>query len=171
MGLLPLLGEVLDLVEVPVLAAGGIGTPRGMAGALAAGADGVRVGTRFVAAAEAGFHDAYIRALIAAEGEDAVYTDVFSAMWPDAPHRVLRSCLEAVQAFEGDAVGEIAVAGERLAVPRFGVASPISSASGAVEAMALYAGQGVGAVRARQPAAEIVRELVEGAEQLLRRWS
>jgi enoyl-[acyl-carrier protein] reductase II len=63
------------------------------------------------------------------------------------------------------------VAGEHLSVPRFGVVSPIRSARGAVEAMALYAGQGVGAVRARQPAAEIVRELVEGAEQLLRRWS
>jgi nitronate monooxygenase len=171
MGLLPLLGEILDLVDVPVLAAGGIGTPRAMAGALAAGADGVRVGTRFVAAAEAGFHGRYIDALIAAEGEDAVYTDVFFAMWPDAPHRVLRSCVEAVQAFEGDVVGEIEFAGERLPVPRFGVASPIRSATGAVEAMALYAGQGVGAVRARQPAAEIVTELAEGAEQLLRRWS
>jgi NAD(P)H-dependent flavin oxidoreductase YrpB (nitropropane dioxygenase family) len=171
MGLLPLLGEILDLVDVPVLAAGGIGTPRAMAGALAAGADGVRVGTRFVAAVEAGFHDAYLDALIAAEGEDAVYTDAFSAMWPDAPHRVLRSCLEAAQAFEGDVVGEVVVAGEHLSVPRFGVVSPIRSARGAVEAMALYAGQGVGAVRARQPAAEIVEELVEGAEQLLRRWS
>jgi nitronate monooxygenase len=37
--------------------------------------------------------------------------------------------------------------------------------------MAMYAGQGVGAVRERRPAGEIVRELAEGAEQLLRRWS
>lgn len=54
-GLLDLLCEVLESVpEVPVLAAGGIGTGRAMAAALAAGADGVRVGTRFVAAEEAG---------------------------------------------------------------------------------------------------------------------
>jgi nitronate monooxygenase len=171
MGLLPLLAEALDLVDVPVLAAGGIGTPRAMAAALAAGADGVRVGTRFVAAPEAGFHPAYIDALIGAEGEDTVYTDVFSIMWPEAPHRVLRACVEAVEAFAGDVVGEIEIGGTRLPVPRFGVPSPIRSATGAVEAMAMYAGQGVGAVRERRPAGEIVRELAEGAEQLLRRWS
>jgi nitronate monooxygenase len=63
-GLLPLLGEVLDTVPVPVLAAGGIGTGRAMAAALAAGADGVRVGTRFAAAEEAGAHPRYVEALL-----------------------------------------------------------------------------------------------------------
>ena len=53
-GLLPLLNAVLDAVDVPVVAAGGIGTARDMAAALAAGADAVRVGTRFVAATECG---------------------------------------------------------------------------------------------------------------------
>ena len=47
--LLPLLDEVLEAVDVPVLAAGGIGTGRAMAAVMAAGADGVRVGTRFIA--------------------------------------------------------------------------------------------------------------------------
>src|SRR2546426_755377 len=55
-GLLALLGEVLPSVKVPVVAAGGIGTGRAMAAALAAGASAVRVGTRFVAAEEAGTH-------------------------------------------------------------------------------------------------------------------
>src|SRR5881628_391653 len=49
-GLLALLSEVLPSVKVPVVAAGGIGTGRAMAAALAAGASAVRVGTRFVAA-------------------------------------------------------------------------------------------------------------------------
>ena len=63
-GLLDLLCEVLESVpEVPVLAAGGIGNGRAMAAALAAGADGVRVGTRFVAAEEAGVHPVYTEAL------------------------------------------------------------------------------------------------------------
>src|SRR5205807_1797007 len=53
-GLLALLGEVLPSVKVPVVAAGGIGTGRAMAAALAAGASAVRVGTRFVASEEAG---------------------------------------------------------------------------------------------------------------------
>ena len=54
--LLPLLDAVLAAVAVPVVAAGGIATARGVAAALAAGADGVRVGTRFIAAAESDAH-------------------------------------------------------------------------------------------------------------------
>jgi len=92
---------------VPVLAAGGIGTGRAMAAALAAGADGVRVGTRFVAATEAAAHPEYVAALIASQAEDTIYTTAFSRSWPDAPHRVLRSCVKAAEAFQGDTVGEM----------------------------------------------------------------
>src|SRR5262245_64719486 len=56
--LLPLLDEMLEAVDVPVLAAGGIGSGRTMAAVMAAGADGVRVGTRFIAAEEAEAHPA-----------------------------------------------------------------------------------------------------------------
>jgi nitronate monooxygenase len=141
-----------------------------MAAALAAGADGVRVGTAFVVSPESGFHSDYVASLVAATGEDAVLTETFSVMWPDAPHRVLRSCVEAVELLSGETVGEMEVDGETIPVPRFGVPSPLRSATGAVEAMPLYAGQGVGSVRAARPAGEIVRELAEGAESLLRRW-
>ena len=64
--LLPLLDAVLDGVSLPVIAAGGIATRRGAAAALAAGAHGVRVGTRFIAAAESDAHPAWIDALIGA---------------------------------------------------------------------------------------------------------
>jgi nitronate monooxygenase len=104
-GLFPLLSEVLEVVKVPVLGAGGIGTGRSMAAALAAGAEGVRVGTRFVAAEEANAHPEYVRALVEARAGDTVYTGVFSVGWPDAPHRTLRSAVEAAQAFEGEIVG------------------------------------------------------------------
>jgi nitronate monooxygenase len=69
-GLLPLLEEVLGAVDVPVVAAGGIGTGRAMVAVLVAGAAAVRVGTRFVAAEEAEYHPAYVEALIAAEPEE-----------------------------------------------------------------------------------------------------
>ena len=62
----PLLAEVLDAVDVPVLAAGGIASGRLLAATLAAGADGVRLGTRFVATIESGAHDVYKQALVAA---------------------------------------------------------------------------------------------------------
>jgi nitronate monooxygenase len=169
--LLPLLSEVLDAVEVPVLAAGGIGTGRAMAAALAAGADGVRVGTRFVAAEEASTHPAYAEALIGAGPRDTVLTEAFSVMWPNAPHRVLRSCVHAAEAFEGEIVGEMEHGGQKLAIPRFSVPSPGRHATGAIEAMAMYAGESVGAVRRVEPAGRIVAELAQSAERLLLRWA
>ena len=168
-GLLALLGEVLGAVDVPVLAAGGIGTGRAMATALAAGADGIRVGTRFVAAAEAGVHPRYVEALIAARAENTVYTQAFSATWPDAPHRLLRSCIAAAEAFRGDTVGETArLDGAMVPVVRFASMVPDRTTTGAIEAMSLWAGESVSAVNRVQPAAEILSELADEAETLLR---
>ncbi|HVL31940.1 MAG TPA: nitronate monooxygenase [Solirubrobacteraceae bacterium] len=128
-GTMALLQEVLDSVSIPVLAAGGIGTARGVAAALAAGAAGVRVGTRFLAATEAGAEAGYVEALTAARAEDTVLTDRFSP--PDIPIRA-----RALRA--GVDIGE-----------------------------PLLAGESTGAVHGVQPAAEIVHELVDGAEALL----
>jgi nitronate monooxygenase len=159
-GLLPLLDEVLDAVEVPVIAAGGIATARGVAAVIAAGAAAARVGTRFLAAEEAATHPVYLDALLRALGSDAVLTEAFSAPpAPRSPHRVLRSALEAATALDEDVVGEMDLGTERVQVPRFAADNPAADATGHVEAMALYAGQGVGAVRRREPAAAIVTEL------------
>jgi NAD(P)H-dependent flavin oxidoreductase YrpB (nitropropane dioxygenase family) len=170
-GILALLDEVLDAVKVPVLAAGGIGSGRTLAAVLAAGADGARVGTRFVAAEETGVHPVYVEALLGARAQDTVYTEAFCLNWPNAPHRVLRSSLEAAQAFPGAIVGELSrVDGTMVPWRRFECGVPRNDATGAIEAMSLFAGEGVGSVTRLQPAAEIVRELAEEAEQLLRRW-
>jgi NAD(P)H-dependent flavin oxidoreductase YrpB (nitropropane dioxygenase family) len=170
-GLLALLGEVLGEVDVPVLAAGGIGTARAMAAVLAAGADGVRVGTRFVAAEEAGAHPDYLARLVAARAEDTVYTGAFHVGWPDAPHRVLRSSVAAAEAMPEEVVGEaLRLDGVRVPIRRFGTAVADRHVTGEVAAMSLWAGESVGAVTGAQPAAAILRELAEGAEALLRRW-
>ena len=168
-GLFPLLGQVLDVVGVPLLAAGGIATARSMAAAIAAGASGVRVGTRLVASAESGAHPAYVDALLRARAEDTVLTEAFSVMWPDAPHRVLRSCVEAAQRFDGGVVGETVVAGQAMPIPRLAVPVPTRDTTGCIEAMALYAGQSVNGVERIDEAGVIVRELCDGAESLLRR--
>ncbi len=152
-GLLPLLDEVRAVVDVPVIAAGGIGTGHAVAAALAAGADAVRIGTRFVAATESNAHPAYVDALIAAGADDTVMTTVFGMGWPDAPHRVLKSCVEA-----GEALGE-----SQLWTPNWPSATDPADK---VATHALYAGQSVGAVRRRQSAADIVAELMEEAERL-----
>ncbi|MBF6557882.1 MAG: nitronate monooxygenase [Acidimicrobiales bacterium] len=167
MGLFTLLDRVLDVVDLPVVAAGGIGTSRMMAAALAAGADAVRVGTRFLAASEADVNPEYLDRLVAANPEETVLTDVFSVMWPDAPHRVLRSAVEASLAYPGDVVGEVLLGESRTAIPKYSALCPTRTTIGEIAAMALYAGESVGAVKREQPAAEIVRQLVEGAEALL----
>lgn len=160
--LLPLLSQVLDSLEVPVVAAGGIATGRDLAAVLASGASGARIGTRFVAAAESGAHPSYVKALIAASAADTCITEAFSVMWPDAPHRVLRSAITAAEAQSEDVVGEIRLGGQAVPVQRFSVICPSIETTGHIDAMALYAGESVANVRSVKPAAEIVRELVSG---------
>jgi len=89
-------------------------------------------------------------------------------MWPDAPHRVLRSCVDAAGALAQDVAGEVDWGGQTMPIPRFAVIAPTLETRGRIEAMALYAGESVGAVCRVQPAADIVRELMNGAERLLR---
>jgi nitronate monooxygenase len=167
-GLLPLLDAVLGAVDVPVIAAGGIGTGRGVAAVLAAGAAAARIGTRFVATVESGAHPRYKDALVAAQAADTVLTEAFGIWWPDAPHRVLRSALQAAEALENDEAGLLTGAGDPVPIPRFAVAPPGRATQGRIDAMALYAGQSAGAVTAIPPAGDVVRELVAEAEQLLR---
>ena len=166
--LLPLLSAVLDVARVPVVAAGGIATARSLAAVLACGCGAARMGTRFVAAAESGAHPAYVKALLAASAEDTCLTEAFSGMWPNAPHRVLRSSIAAAEALTEDVIGEVSFAEQVIPVRRFSVIAPTSATKGHVDAMALYAGESVSNVNSVQPAADIVADLVGGAERLLR---
>jgi NAD(P)H-dependent flavin oxidoreductase YrpB (nitropropane dioxygenase family) len=138
------LRAILDSVDRPVVAAGGIATAERVAEVIAAGAHAVRVGTRFVAATESGAHADYVAALIAARGaEDTALTTQFCEGWPDAPHRVLRSALEQAKARNY----------HQTYPPSRGVEAPVTH-------MALYAGEGVGEVRDVRPAADIVAEML-----------
>ncbi|MEO8745078.1 MAG: nitronate monooxygenase [Candidatus Dormiibacterota bacterium] len=170
LGLLPLLSSVLDAVSVPVLAAGGIGSGRSIAAVLAAGAAGARMGTRFIAAEESNAHPDYVSAVIAARAEDSVRTGKFHVDCPLCPstHGVLRQAIEAATAFQGQYVAEIEYRGEREQIARFRGIPPFKGFHGHIEAMACYAGQSVGDVKRVQPAAEIIAELAEEAERLLR---
>ncbi len=173
---LTLVPAVVDAVSpVPVIAAGGIADSRGLVAALSLGAQAGWIGTRFLLAAEANVHAAYRDRLAAASAGDAVYTEAFTEGWPDAPHRVLRNAT--VTAWEaagrpaaGQRPGEgdaVATAPNGAVLPRYHMAMPQAGTDGDVEEMALYAGQGVGLVTAAAPAADIVRELRDGALRLL----
>ncbi len=94
-GTLPLLCDVLDAVDVPVLAAGGISSARGVAAVLAAGAAAAWVGTAFAACAEALTPEAAREALLAADGDATELTSEYDVAagyrWPASiPERVLR---------------------------------------------------------------------------------
>jgi NAD(P)H-dependent flavin oxidoreductase YrpB (nitropropane dioxygenase family) len=89
-----LLPAMLAAVGVPVVAAGGIGTAERVAALIAAGADAVRLGTRFLACPECNTHPAYVEALLAATADDTVITGDFDddGHWPAAV-RVLADSL------------------------------------------------------------------------------
>jgi NAD(P)H-dependent flavin oxidoreductase YrpB (nitropropane dioxygenase family) len=155
------------LPNIPLLAAGGIGTGEEAGARLAAGADGVRVGTRFVATHEADAHPHYAHHLIQARAEDTAITTTFSTMWPDAPHRALVSSIARAQALSCDTVGEVTIAGTTMPIPRLAPIAPTRTTTGEIDAMSLYAGTSVDAVRRVQPAADVVHELMAGAEEIL----
>ena len=168
-GLLTLLDQVLRHVEVPVIAAGGIGSGRAMATALAGGAAAVRVGTRFVAALESPAHPLYVEQLVEARAEDTEVTEAFDLGWPDAPHRVLRSALEAARRDPDEVIGadhDYFDPHRRSPIRRWQVLTPTVLTTGNIAAMPLWAGESVNFVTRRQPAADILRELVHEAASL-----
>jgi NAD(P)H-dependent flavin oxidoreductase YrpB (nitropropane dioxygenase family) len=161
--LLPLLDAVLGAVAVPVIAAGGIATARGVAAVLAAGAAGARVGTRFIASAESDAHPEWVDAVVAATAEDAVVSTAFNnGLAQPGPHRVLRSSIAAAEALGEENAGVVHLAGADIPAPRFGPMPPTRESTGTIAAMPFYAGQSAGAVTAVRPAAEILAELRTG---------
>lgn len=158
-----LLDAVVTAVNVPVLAAGGIGSAADVAAAMAAGADGVRVGTRFVAAEEADAHPAWQRALVEADADEAVVTRAFAAGVPDFPHRVLQRSLDGAAQLDEETVGTVPTRdGGRRSLPLYSAETAGRGFEGHVEATAFYAGLSVDRVQTVLPAAEIVAELAAG---------
>lgn len=167
-GTLPLLQGVLDAVgdEVIVLAAGGISTARGLAAVLAAGAAGAWVGTALLACSEALTPRAARQRLLEASELDTVSTSVFDIAlgipWPSAYRgRALANAFaerwhghEEELAHSTAARREIAGARER----------------GDYDTAVVYAGQGVGSLSRERAARDVITEVAEGAESLLRRW-
>ena len=92
LGTMALVPQVVDAVApLPVLAAGGIADRRGVAAAIALGAAGVWVGTRFLAATEANIHEHYQTEVLASSGDDTLYSELFDIGWPAAPLRTLKN--------------------------------------------------------------------------------
>jgi NAD(P)H-dependent flavin oxidoreductase YrpB (nitropropane dioxygenase family) len=169
---------VVDRVApLPVLAAGGIGDARGIAAALAVGAEGAVLGTRFVLTPEVGAHPRYQQAIAAARPDDTCLTTEFDVEWPDAPHRVLRLSLAAWEAAgrpprgerpgEGESIGTLAFGPMRIPLQRYTAVAPARGFTGDVEALPFYAGQSCGLAHDVEPAGALVRRLGTEAEAIV----
>ncbi|WP_082596133.1 nitronate monooxygenase family protein [Rhizobacter sp. Root16D2] len=181
---LQLLPQVVRAVRpLMVLASGGIADGRGVVDALSHGADGVWVGTRLVASSEAHAHPEYQRRIVEARGHATVTTTLFGPEYPGRPYRVLRN--RVVDEWAGRE-GQVpnpppppAVIGSTLlfpltlkqnySMPKFSAIVPTPETSGDFEEMGLPAGsESVKFIKRVQPAAEIVREMMEEAQALIR---
>ena len=164
---LPLLQGVLDTVGTPVLAAGGIGSSRGLAAVLAAGAAGAWLGTPFLATEES-LLSTKARARVLAAGEnDTTYTRVFDIAlgnpWPaEYGERVLANRFSAEWAGREEELPGNEAARRRLAQAR---------SAGDYDVADVNAGQGVGLVRQETSAKQIVDDLVRNTVALLAHWA
>jgi nitronate monooxygenase len=173
-GAFALAEAVLDGAGVPVVVSGGITTGRGLAAALTLGAQGVQCGTAFLATTESWAHDYHKGRVVAAGADDTVLTDVFVLNWPKgAAVRVLGNSVTA--GLDGQLMGhdpatlprEVIAHDSGQPLLRYSTDSPMRHTSGALEEMALYAGQGVGAIRDVVPAADRLRRIVQEARDCL----
>ncbi|MBJ8346837.1 nitronate monooxygenase family protein [Antrihabitans sp. YC2-6] len=158
-GTLPLLQEVLESTDLPVLAAGGISTGRGLAAVIAAGGEGVLVGTILLASPETIGPDYARSKILEASSADTVYTPVFDQArhqpWPSRWFgRALVNDFTKKYDGTGAPVDEIVESYD-----------PSDASVGVV-----YAGQAAGMVRGTHPAGEIVRSIAAQAETLLGRF-
>jgi enoyl-[acyl-carrier protein] reductase II len=155
-GTLALVPQVVDAVKIPVLAAGGIADGRGVAAALALGAQGAVIGTRFIASNESTAAPAYRKALVTGAEDSTVRTRCYTGK----PARAIRNSYTAdwearaaeiqpfpIQVMESVQQGVMDYAGRR------GDADP--------DRTFMPAGQGLGLIHDVRPAAEVFRQLVD----------
>ena len=152
------------VAPIPVLAAGGIADGAGLAGALMLGAEGVLLGTRFLATPEAPVEDVYKRAIVESDGHDTLVTEIpdvaSGTVWPGAYVRVLRNrALERWLGREGE------LRYRKVEVSR---AAAAARQAGDLEESFLAFGATAGLIDSIEPAGELVRRIAAEAEAIIR---
>ena len=157
---------VENVAPIPVVAAGGIAEGRGFAAALALGAQGINIGTRFLACAEAPVANEWKQMIVAAQSEDAVKFDAWNEISPLTGHDTAEAAVRTLRTpFVDEWRGRReearrATAELRRLVKEFTV-------QGRLHELLPIAGQSAGLVHEILPAKEIVRRLVTEAESAL----
>jgi len=157
-GGMALIPQIVDAVRAPVIAAGGITDGRGIAAALALGASGALIGTRFIATRESGAPDFYKQALLKADSDATTVTDKFTGMYA----RVLRN--EFTEEYESSGAPTFPPFFQFLAM---GDIVKATTEKGSGEYFPMYAGQGVGSLRDLPRAADVVQSLVREARAVI----
>ncbi len=168
-GAMALIPQVVDAVApIPVLAAGGVADGRGLAAALVLGAQGANVGTRFLASEEASADESWKQSILETESEDVIRFEAWKEIFPPAGGgayetvpRVMRTSF--VEEWQRRS-GEVRREAERL---RSEVISVVRQRK--PHELVPFTGQTAGLVHEVLPAAQIVRGMVDEAEQALQR--
>ena len=166
MASMPLLPMVVDAVApVPVLAAGGYADGRGLAAALALGAEGILLGTRFLATVESPLHQNFKQAIVDSDGHDTQLSEIpdiaSGLVWPGAMIRSRRNrFIERWAGREWALRCDRAEAWDKLNLAR---------RTGDVDEGPLSMGQDAGLIHDIPPAGEIVSRIVQEAEEILAR--
>jgi nitronate monooxygenase len=168
------------IAPVPVVAAGGIGDGAGLARAISLGAQGVSLGTRFLASDEGWAHPSYKQRVVDSSSADLFYGELFTIFWPPpSPHRVIRNKVveeweAAGRPAEGQRPGEGTSIGTRVMWdgqvaewPRYATGAAGPDFEGDLDYAPLWAGESVEVVNDIKPARDIVAELVRDAERTL----
>jgi enoyl-[acyl-carrier protein] reductase II len=159
---LPLVPQVVDAVEIPVIAAGGIADGRGLAAALALGAVGIQMGTRFICATECPAHDRYKQMIVKAHDRATIVTGgSFSH-----PVRSIRGAfVRRLEELEREGISE-----EEFVA--FGAGTLRSAmVDGDVERGSFVAGQSAGLVYDVVPVKELIERIIAEAEEIIHRSS
>ena len=163
-----LVPDIASQTTLPVLAAGGLVDGADLVTVLALGAQGAVFGTALIATEESFAHEYHKQRLVEAANEDTVLTDAFHINWPHGANvRVLTNSV--TRGERGDPFGKRrTVIGDDEGRPiyLFSTDSPLRSMTGDFEAMALYAGAGVGRISAVQPAADKIQAIATQAASL-----
>lgn len=174
--LLPSVVDALKPYKVPVIAAGGIVDGRGYVAALALGAQGVCMGTRFLATVEANAHPKYKQRVVEAGTDGTQFPDIFGrAQWPGGS-RVLRTPFfetwkSKIGAEENETnqpvIAQAVVYGQTLDITRFSGWPPNATVEGDVDSMAMYGGTGSAFIKEILPAAQVVKGILEEAQAII----
>ena len=166
-GTMPLVAQAVEAVRIPVIAAGGIYDGRGLAAALALGAEGVWMGTRFIASAEAHAADMYKQAVIGASDTDTTRTRCYSGKpmrcrtndyindWESRPQDIQPFPQQALLSHQTGVIG--------------GIGGITDESRLSMETSCFAMGQSAGGIRDVRPVAAIVDEIMLGAEGAIAR--